>query len=244
MRGPETDYAAWCASSRLTGRRPPGGGGGGGGGGEWAHLDSGALYRAVTLAALDNIGEGGQGKWEAQKIVNLGQTLPVQLVLAEGAFIPTVAGVDVEEAIRSERVTRQVSAVAALPEVRAWVNAQQRRAAQAYPAGVVVDGRDIGTVVFPEAPLKVFLTALADERARRRITQRKGGGGGGVGQTPDEATLRRESEVLAARDAADASRAVAPLRPAADAVLLDTTHLSFEDQVARIVALARERFPG
>jgi len=165
-------------------------------------------------------------------------------VLAEGAFIPTVAGVDVEEAIRSERVTRQVSAVAALPEVRAWVNAQQRRAAQAYPAGVVVDGRDIGTVVFPEAPLKVFLTAQAEERARRRITQRKGGGGGGGGQTPDEATLRRESEVLAARDAADASRAVAPLRPAADAVLLDTTHLSFEDQVARIVALARERFPG
>ena len=213
-------------------------------GGGWAHLDSGALYRAVTLAALDNIGEGGQGKWEAQKIVNLGQTLPVQLVLAEGAFIPTVAGVDVEEAIRSERVTRQVSAVAALPEVRAWVNAQQRRAAQAYPAGVVVDGRDIGTVVFPEAPLKVFLTAQAEERARRRITQRKGGGGGGGGQTPDEATLRRESEVLAARDAADASRAVAPLRPAADAVLLDTTHLSFEDQVARIVALARERFPG
>ncbi|OLC71027.1 MAG: cytidylate kinase [Gemmatimonadetes bacterium 13_1_40CM_4_69_8] len=206
-------------------------------GGGWAHLDSGALYRAVTLAALDNIGEGGQGKWEAQKIVNLGQTLPVQLVLAEGAFIPTVAGVDVEEAIRSERVTRQVSAVAALPEVRAWVNAQQRRAAQAYPAGVVVDGRDIGTVVFPEAP-------QAEERARRRITQRKGGGGGGGGQTPDEATLRRESEVLAARDAADASRAVAPLRPAADAVLLDTTHLSFEDQVARIVALARERFPG
>ena len=213
-------------------------------GGGWAHLDSGALYRAVTLAALDNIGEGGQGKWEAQKIVNLGQTLPVQLVLAEGAFIPTVAGVDVEEAIRSERVTRQVSAVAALPEVRAWVNAQQRRAAQAYPAGVVVDGRDIGTVVFPEAPLKVFLTAQAEERARRRITQRKGGGRGGGGQTPDEATLRRESQALAARDAADASRAVAPLRPAADAVLLDTTHLSFEDQVARIVALARERFPG
>ena len=200
-------------------------------GGGWAHLDSGALYRAVTLAALDNIGEGGQGKWEAQKIVNLGQTLPVQLVLAEGAFIPTVAGVDVEEAIRSERVTRQVSAVAALPEVRAWVNAQQRRAAQAYPAGVVVDGRDIGTVVFPDAPLKVFLTATPEERARRRLTQR--------GQAPDAERVRRESQALAARDDADRERPVAPLKPAPDAVLLDTTHVSLEEQVARVVALAR-----
>ncbi len=214
----------------------------GGARGGWAHLDSGALYRALTLAALDNIREGGKGKgegWEAQQIVSLGETLPVQLVMAKGEFIPTVAGVDVEAAIRSERVTRHVSAVAALPEVRAWVNAQQRRAVQAHSAGVVVDGRDIGTVVFPEAPLKVFLTAHPDERARRRIAQR-----GGAGQVPDEASLRRESEALAARDAADASRPVAPLRPAADAVQLDTTRLSFEDQVARIVALARERLPG
>ena len=223
----------------------------------WAHLDSGALYRALTLAALDNIREGGKGKeegWEAQKIINLGQTLPVQLVLAKGEFIPTVAGVDVEEAIRSERVTRHVSALAALPEVRTWINAQQRRAVQAHPAGVVVDGRDIGTVVFPDAPLKVFLTAHPDERARRRISQREGrgggeepggqGGGGRGGAPPDEATLRRESEALVARDAADASRPVAPLRPAADAVQLDTTHLSFEAQVAQIVALARERLPG
>lgn len=208
---------------------------------EWAHLDSGALYRALTLATLDTIGETGKGKgetWSAQRIVDLGNTLPVQLALIGGAFRPVVAGVDVEEAIRSERVTRHVSALAALPEVRAWVNAQQRRAVEAHPAGVVVDGRDIGTVVFPEAPLKVFLTAHPEERARRRITQRGGG------KAPDDATLRRESEALAARDAADASRPVAPLRPAADAVQLDTTRLSFEAQVARIVALARERFPG
>jgi cytidylate kinase len=211
----------------------------------WAHLDSGALYRALTLAALDTIGERGKGKgetWEAQQIVSLGETLPVRLALVEGAFIPTVAGVDVEQAIRSERVTRHVSGVAALPEVRGWVNAQQRRAVEAHPTGVVVDGRDIGTVVFPDAPLKVFLTAHPEERARRRISQRSGEGG--QGRTPEPAALRRESEALAARDVADASRSVAPLRPAADAVQLDTTGLSFDTQVARILALARERFPA
>ena len=180
--------------------------------------------------------------------MDLGGSLPVQLALIAGAFRPVVAGVDVEAAIRSERVTQHVSAVAALPEVRTWVNAQQRRAVQEHPAGVVVDGRDIGTVVFPEAPLKVFLTAHPDERARRRLIQREGEGIGGQGvrqATPlDEATLRRESDALAARDAADASRPVAPLRPAADAIQLDTTGLSFEAQVAQIVALARERFPG
>jgi cytidylate kinase len=211
----------------------------------WAHLDSGALYRALTLAALDNIGETEKGKgegWSAQRIVDLGNTLPVQLALIGGAFRPVVAGVDVEEAIRSERVTRHVSAVAALPEVRGWVNAQQRRAVDAHPAGVVVDGRDIGTVVFPDAPLKVFLTAQPEERARRRISQRSGEGG--RGQAPDPGALRRESEALKARDVADASRSVAPLRPAADAVQLDTTGLSFDTQVARILALARERFPG
>jgi cytidylate kinase len=213
----------------------------------WAHLDSGALYRALTLAALDNIagGEADKGKgerWSAQRIVDLGNSLPVQLARIGGAFRPVVAGVDVEEAIRSERVTRHVSAVAALPEVRGWVNAQQRRAVEAHPVGVVVDGRDIGTVVFPDAPLKVFLTAQPEERARRRISQRGGEGGGG--QAPDPAALRRESQALAARDVADASRLVAPLRPAADAVQLDTTGLSFDTQVARILALARDRFPG
>jgi cytidylate kinase len=211
----------------------------------WAHLDSGALYRALTLAALDSLGEWGKGQgegWSAQRIVDLGNTLPVQLALIGGAFRPVVAGVDVEEAIRSERVTRHVSAVAALPEVRGWVIAQQRRAVDAHPAGVVVDGRDIGTVVFPDAPLKVFLTAQPEERARRRISQRSGEGG--RGQAPDPGALRRESEALKARDVADASRSVAPLRPAADAVQLDTTGLSFDTQVARILALARERFPG
>jgi CMP/dCMP kinase len=99
-----------------------------------------------------------------------------------------------------------------------------------------VDGRDIGTVVFPEAPLKIFLTATPQERARRRLFQR--------GQHVDVELVRREGEALAARDAADSNRRIAPLKPAPDAVLLDTTALTLEAQVAHVVELARQRFPG
>ena len=206
----------------------------------WAHLDSGALYRALTLATIDNLGEGGRRKgeeWPVQQILDVAERLPVRLVLAGTSFRPEVAGADVEEAIRSERVTRYVSVVAAMPEVRTWVNAQQRRAVDGGGGrGVVVDGRDIGTVVFPEAPLKVFLTATPDARARRRLFQR--------GQAVDVDLVRRESEALAARDAADSNRRFAPLKAAPDAVLLDTTALTLEQQVAQVVELARQRFPG
>jgi len=199
----------------------------------WAHLDSGALYRALTLAALDNL---DQPSWSGQRIVALAEGLPVRLVLVSDVFRPEVAGVDVEEAIRSERVTRHVSAVAAIPEVRTWVNARQREAAAGHSSGVVVDGRDIGTVVFPDAPLKIFLTATPDERARRRLSQR----GRAIGA--DE--VRRESQALAARDEADATRPVAPLKPAPDAVLLDSTALTLEEQVRQVVELAQRRLPG
>src|SRR5258708_2704254 len=141
----------------------------------WAHLDSGALYRALTLAALDNIGEGERWKseWSGQRIVGLAERLPVRLVLVGTRFRPEVAGADVEVAIRGERVTRHVSALAAIPEVRTWVNAQQRRAVEGGQGrGVVVDGRGIGAVVFPYAPVKIFLTATPDEPAPRRRAQR------------------------------------------------------------------------
>jgi cytidylate kinase len=241
----------------------------------WAHLDSGALYRAVTLAALDNLGDrsgtgggaasartrprggkerrergergvrgepgeeaqsGERSPWGPQQIVAIADSLPVRLVLIGAAFRAEVAGVDVGEAIRSERVTQSVSAVAALREVRHWVNVQQREAVLRHAGGVVVDGRDIGTVVFPDAALKVFLTASPEERARRRLAQR--------GQAIDPTELRREAAALAARDQADSTRAVAPLRAAADAVRLDTTALSLEDQVNHVVALAQERHLG
>jgi len=206
----------------------------------WAHLDSGALYRAITLAVLDNLGDdkagrGGGGGWGPQQIIALTEDLPVRLVLVGQVFRPEVAGVDVAEAIRAERVTRRVSEIAAIPEVRHWVNVRQREAALDHPQGVVVDGRDIGTVVFPDAPLKIFLTASPGERARRRLAQR--------GDSVDPGQLGRETEALAARDRADSTRPVAPLRPAADAILLDTTTLALEEQVQRGVALAQARFP-
>lgn len=199
----------------------------------WAHLDSGALYRALTLAALDRFGDGAAPE---QRILALAEELPVRLVLSGSAFRPEVAGVDVEAALRSARVTANVSAVAALPAVRSWVNARQRQAVQAHPDGVVVDGRDIGTVVFPDAPLKVFLTATPEERARRRLSQR--------GQPLDEGRVARESAELAARDHADATRPIAPLQAAPDAVVLDSTRLSLAEQVDQVVALAQQRFPG
>lgn len=205
----------------------------------WAHLDSGALYRAITLAGLDNLREHGAGsreQWSAERIVALAEDLPVRLVLVDDVFRPEVAGVDVAQSIRSERVTRRVSEIAAIPEVRHWVNVQQREAVLSHPQGVVVDGRDIGTVVFPDAPVKVFLTASPEERARRRLAQQ----GGRI----DPAELRRQAEALAARDRADTTRRVAPLKAAADAVLLDTTRLSLDQQVRQVLALARERLPG
>ena len=242
----------------------------------WAHLDSGALYRAMTLAALDNLGDEGGGKgegWNPQRIVALAQELPITLALVGREFVPTVAGVDVAAAWladpglyaylaedgllgkkRAANDGRQSvititakgrKAFAPLnkgshDQVAAMLEqlsvAEQQRVVRQHPAGVVVDGRDIGTVVFPDAPLKVFLTATPEERARRRLTQR--------GQAPDAERVRRESQALAARDDADRERPVAPLKPAADAVLLDTTHVSLEEQVARVVALARARFRG
>src|SRR5205814_1701524 len=182
----------------------------------WAHLDSGALYRAITLAVLDNLGETagekarerGKGKGEtcgAQQVVSLAEGLPVRLVLVDDVFRPEVAGVDVARAIRSERVTQRVSEIAAIPEVRHWVNVQQRDAVQGHSRGVVVDGRDIGTVVFPDAPLKVFLTASPEERARRRLAERRGGVGSGGAAGGGDAELRREAEVLEARDRADST---------------------------------------
>ena len=160
----------------------------------------------------------------------------MRLVLVGRRFRPEVAGVDVEETIRSDRVTRSVSVLAAIPDVRTWANTQQRRAVEDCGGGVVVDGRDIGTVVFPEAPLKIFLTATPDERARRRLSQR--------GEAVDVELVRRESQALAARDSADSNRRIAPLKPAPDAVLLDTTALTLEQQVTRVVELARGLFPG
>ena len=148
------------------------------------------------------------------------------------AFAAYLDGEPADERIRTAPVTANVSAVSAVPVVREWVNSRLRELARAG-VGLVVDGRDIGTVVFPDADLKVFLTATPEARARRRLTQR--------GDAVDPAVLAVETERLAARDRADSSRPVAPLRKADDAEVLDTTEMNFAEQVGRIVEWARGR---
>jgi cytidylate kinase len=194
------------------------------------HVESGALYRAVTLAALDAAVE-----LAGQRLVALARALPIRLDLTEGGFRPAVAGVDVTQEIRSARVTALVSEVSAIPEVRDWVNAEVREAVSRHPRGAVLDGRDIGTVVFPDAVLKVFLVADPAVRARRRLLQ--------DGREPDPDSVAREVADLKRRDEYDSTRSVAPLKQASDAVALDTSNLSFEEQVEAIVERARNLFP-
>ncbi len=198
----------------------------------FAHLDSGALYRGVTLVALRHTGAVPGGPLDANALLLAAGRRGLALHFDGRGYAVYLNGEPADDAIRTAEVTALVSAVSALPEVREWVNERLRSLPRAGQS-VVVDGRDIGTVVFPEAPLKVFLTASPRTRAERRLAQR--------GQASDPAMLERETAALAARDQADSSRAVAPLRMASDAVPLDGTDLPFTQQVEQIVTLARAR---
>jgi cytidylate kinase len=203
----------------------------------FAHLDSGSLYRAVTLVALREAARraaAGEpvGPGDAGTILRAAEDRGLLLYPDGAGFTTYLEGEPIDGLIREPEVTREVSAVSAMPVIREWVNTRLRAVVR-EGRDVVLDGRDIGTVVFPEADLKIFLTATPEARAGRRISQR--------GQVIDVDELARETAALAARDAADSARPVAPLRRADDAVDIDTTRMSFEDQVARIVELARER---
>jgi cytidylate kinase len=190
------------------------------------HLDTGALYRAVTLAALD-----AEVPIEGERVVAAAEAQGVNLVWVGDEVRPQVSGVDVSKAIRSGRVTGRVSEVAALPAVREWVNRRLRAVAAEHPGGVVSEGRDIGTVVFPDASLKIYLTATPEERARRRARELGIEGAGEV---------ERLARGLAARDEADSTRSVAPLVPAKGAIHLDTTGMTLEEQVLQVAGLARK----
>jgi cytidylate kinase len=202
----------------------------------FAHLDSGALYRGVTLVALRELirahsaGVPDPLAGGAEAVLRNAEERGLVMHPDGPGFAAYLEGEPVDEAIRAPDVTRHVSRVSADPQVREWVNARLRELVRAG-RDVVADGRDIGTVVFPDADLKVFLTATPEVRARRRVLQRSEG--------DSEAAIAREAALLAARDAADSSRAVAPLRRADDARLLDTSGLSFAEQVDRIVEWAR-----
>jgi cytidylate kinase len=193
----------------------------------WHLLDSGALYRLVALAGLERNLERddieGHARLAVAMDVRFGTEQEAERVLLEGR--------DVTAAIRSEEMGQGASRVAAWPPVRSALLARQRAFAQ--PPGLVADGRDMGTVVFPRADLKIFLTASPEERARRRYNQLKEKGSG--------ASLSALSREIAERDARDSSRAVAPLVPAADATLIDSTDLGIEAVIERVIELGRRR---
>ena len=187
------------------------------------HIDSGSLYRAATAAALRDAPDAS--RWTQDFVLHAASR--VELRAARTSFYPALEGKAIEEEIRGPEVTRQVSRVARMPRVRDWVNAMVRRAASS--ANVVVDGRDMGTVVFPDADLKIFLIADSRERAARRLRQR--------GTPTSEQLLDDETIRIKERDARDARQTV----PASDAITIDTTALTQAEQVDQIVALSKDR---
>lgn len=194
------------------------------------HLDSGAWYRALTLAALRAGPE--PHAWDDLDVGAVA-ALGVTAAFRDGGLRMSIEGREVpDDDLRGGEVTRHVSRMASIPAVRSWLLERQRE--QARAADVVVDGRDIGTVVFPDAELKVFLDARPEVRAKRRLLQR------GVHE-PTAREVAAEAALLRARDERDAGRPIAPLRRAEDAVLVDTSDLTFDQQVGVIVGLARAR---
>jgi len=190
----------------------------------WKLLDSGALYRLLAYAARNH---GVDLSNEASLMV-MAAHLDVQFIAAADGQPQRIVleGDDVSKDIRNEQVGAGASLVAALPAVRDAL-LQRQRAFQEAP-GLVADGRDMGTVVFPEAALKVFLTASAEERARRRYLQLKAAG--------NDVSLSSLLDEIRKRDERDTQRAVAPLKPAADAIQLDSTELSIDQVLERIMS--------
>jgi cytidylate kinase len=197
----------------------------------WHLLDSGALYRLVALAAtLQGVSPDDQ-----EGHAGIAGTMDVVFgVGTHGEELVTLAGRDVTADIRSETAGQGASRVAAWPVVRTALLERQR--VFAAPPGLVADGRDMGTVVFPQADLKIFLTASPDERAQRRYKQLKDKGSG--------VSLAALSREITERDLRDSTRAVSPLRPAQDALVLDSTGLTIEAVVAQVLEWGAERLPG
>jgi cytidylate kinase len=186
------------------------------------HVDSGALYRAATAAQLRRAIP--ESAWSEEQVCESAGS--IELVPRGTSFAPLIDGKSVDAELRGAEVTRYVSRVASMPRVRQWVNERVREAASQHD--VVADGRDMGTTVFPDATLKVFLVADSWERARRRLVQQ-------LGRSPTDEEIAEETDRIVQRDARDATQTV----QAKDAVLIDTTYLTQEEQVERIVALAR-----
>ncbi|MFD1831641.1 (d)CMP kinase [Streptomyces desertarenae] len=195
-----------------------------------SYLDTGAQYRAITWWMLTHgidVDDAAAVAAAADRPEILSGTDPADPTI-------TVDGTDASGPIRTQEVTAAVSAVSAVPEVRARITELQRAIAAGAPTGIVVEGRDIGTTVLPDADLKVFLTASPEARAARRGGELKGNGEQGV-------DLEATREALLRRDAADSTRKTSPLKKADDAVEVDTTELTLEQVVECVVTLVEEK---
>ena len=194
-------------------------------------LDTGAMYRSIAWQALQD----GVSLEDGEALGRIADMHEIGFSHEPGDPFPrrvSISDVDVTDAIRTAEIDRSVSAVAAAPAVRQALVAQQQRIGRA--GNYVVEGRDIGTAVFPEAPLKVFLTASAAERAHRRVAQNERRGVGSTDYAEVLADIER-------RDAIDSSRDTSPLKPAPDAVQMDSTGRTIEQIIERICALAQEK---
>lgn len=194
----------------------------------WHLLDSGALYRLVALAGLEQSLDPSDIQGHAKLALSMDVDFGVR---EDGNERVLLSGKDITADLRSEIAGAGASRVAAWPEVRQALLERQKAFARA--PGLVADGRDMGTVVFPQADLKVFLTASAAERASRRYKQLKDKG--------SDVSLAALSREIAERDLRDSTRAVSPLKPASDAEVIDSTSLSIEGVVDRVLALGRSR---
>lgn len=204
------------------------------------YIDTGATYRAAALAALEAGIEPSDPSRRAE-VIRLVTRLDLRLDVdpLEGARAGVfLGGRDVTAAIRTRSVGRAASDIATIPEVRRILGAWQRKLAEEGPC--VVDGRDIGTVVLPEACVKLFVTASLEERARRRLLELETLEGTGA----IASALRQVTEEIRARDLQDIGRRDAPLRPAFDAITLDTTGLTLEAAVSKALAICRRQLEG
>ncbi|SIQ11197.1 cytidylate kinase [Aeromonas sp. RU39B] len=190
----------------------------------WHLLDSGAIYRVLALAALHHDVELDS----EESLVPLAAHLDIQFVVEEGQVRAVLEGEDVSRAIRTEEVGNAASKVAAFPRVREALLRRQR--AFRKSPGLIADGRDMGTVVFPDAEVKIFLDASAEERARRRYKQLQDKG--------FDVSFERLLTEIQERDDRDRNRAVAPLRPAQDALVVDSTSMTIDEVVEHVLSYA------
>ena len=193
----------------------------------YVYCDTGAMYRSVTWAALEN----GIDVSDTKQVIDLARRIKITFEPGQPDQRVFVDGHEVTKDIRTEKIAANVSAVAAIPEVRAQMVEQQRQIAQA--GGIVMDGRDIGTTVLPDAQVKVFLVASAHERARRRYEENLQKGLATQSLDELEAAIKL-------RDQKDSTRKVSPLTQAKDAILIDTTSLTIDQVVDEISALIKK----